>query len=108
MRQGGGGGGQRASDRDRPRESAVWERLGVVKSVPNRFVGQWYIFFSVATTTPSIALIPIDVLPAATAFNAYSICTSFPEGLCERGCAEKIGQRRCVGCVSANMGQPRR
>jgi hypothetical protein len=37
-------------------------------------------FFSVARTTPSVADIPSDVAPAATAFSAYSICTSFPLG----------------------------
>ena len=39
------------------------------------------IFFSVAITTPFTALTPSDVAPAETAFSAYSICTSFPEGL---------------------------
>ena len=35
-------------------------------------------FFSVAMTTPSVALMPRLVTPAATAASAYSICTSFP------------------------------
>ena len=35
-------------------------------------------FFSVAITTPSVALMPSEVTPAATAFNAYSIWTSLP------------------------------
>jgi hypothetical protein len=38
-------------------------------------------FFSVAITTPSVAEIPRLVAPAATAFRAYSICTSLPLGL---------------------------
>ena len=38
-------------------------------------------FFSVAITTPFFALMPSDVAPAPTAFSAYSICTSFPDGL---------------------------
>ena len=38
-------------------------------------------FFSVAITTPFLALMPSDVAPAPTAFSAYSICTSFPDGL---------------------------
>jgi hypothetical protein len=38
-------------------------------------------FFSVAITTPSVAEMPNDVAPAATAFKAYSICTSLPLGL---------------------------
>ena len=38
-------------------------------------------FFSVAMTTPLVALMPNDVVPADTAFNAYSICTSLPLGL---------------------------
>ena len=38
-------------------------------------------FFSVAMTTPFFALMPSDVAPAPTAFSAYSICTSLPDGL---------------------------
>lgn len=38
-------------------------------------------FFSVAITTPFVALMPSDVVPDATAFSAYSICTSLPLGL---------------------------
>lgn len=38
-------------------------------------------FFSVAITTPSVAEMPSDVAPAATALRAYSICTSLPLGL---------------------------
>ena len=38
-------------------------------------------FFSVAMTTPSVAVMPSDVAPADTAFSAYSICTSLPLGL---------------------------
>lgn len=38
-------------------------------------------FFSVARTTPLVALIPRAVAPALTAFSAYSICTSLPLGL---------------------------
>ena len=38
-------------------------------------------FFSVAMTTPFLALTPSEVAPAETAFSAYSICTSLPEGL---------------------------
>ncbi len=38
-------------------------------------------FFSVAMTTPSVALMPREVAPAATALSAYSICTSLPLGL---------------------------
>jgi hypothetical protein len=38
-------------------------------------------FFSVAITTPFFALMPSDVAPAPTAFSAYSICTSLPDGL---------------------------
>lgn len=38
-------------------------------------------FFSVAMTTPSVAQMPREVAPAATALSAYSICTSFPLGL---------------------------
>lgn len=37
-------------------------------------------FFSVASTMPFVALIPKDVTPWLTAFNAYSICTSLPLG----------------------------
>ena len=35
-------------------------------------------FLSVAITTPSLAQIPSDVLPLATAFKAYSICSNLP------------------------------
>ena len=38
-------------------------------------------FFSVASTTPLVALIPSEVAPPATAVSAYSICTSLPLGL---------------------------
>merc|ERR1712126_107959 len=38
-------------------------------------------FFSVARTTPLVALIPTEAAPEATAAKAYSICTNFPEGL---------------------------
>lgn len=38
-------------------------------------------FFSVAITTPSVAEMPSEVAPAATALSAYSICTSLPLGL---------------------------
>ena len=38
-------------------------------------------FFSDASTTPLLALIPRDVAPACTAASACSICTSFPLGL---------------------------
>lgn len=38
-------------------------------------------FFSVAITTPLTALIPSEVAPPFTAFNAYSICTNLPLGL---------------------------
>ena len=37
-------------------------------------------FFSVAITTPSLALMPTAGCPALTALSAYSIWTSFPEG----------------------------
>lgn len=36
------------------------------------------IFLSVAITTPSLAQIPNEVRPLATALSAYSICRSFP------------------------------
>eukprot|EP00967_Tisochrysis_lutea_P031497 scaffold37132_cov23-Tisochrysis_lutea.AAC.3 len=45
-------------------------------------------FFSVAITTPSLALMPREVAPAWTAFRAYSICTSFPLG--EKVVKEKL------------------
>lgn len=38
-------------------------------------------FFSVARTTPLVALIPREIAPAETAFRAYSIWTSLPLGL---------------------------
>lgn len=40
-----------------------------------------FCFFSVAKTTPFVALIPTEAAPAVTALSAYSIWTSFPEGL---------------------------
>jgi hypothetical protein len=49
-------------------------------------------FFSVAITTPSLALMPREVAPACTAFRAYSICTSFPLG--EKVVKEKLQGRR--------------
>ena len=38
-------------------------------------------FFSVAITTPLVALMPKDVAPELTALRAYSIWTSLPLGL---------------------------
>ena len=38
-------------------------------------------FFSVAITTPSVARMPMAVLPDATALSAYSIWISLPDGL---------------------------
>ena len=38
-------------------------------------------FFSVASTTPLVALMPREIAPACTAFSAYSICISLPLGL---------------------------
>lgn len=38
-------------------------------------------FFSVAITTPFVALMPSEVAPWLTALRAYSICTSLPLGL---------------------------
>jgi hypothetical protein len=41
-------------------------------------------------------LMPMDVLPAETACRAYSICTSFPEGLREALTEGKSGEMRAV------------
>mgnify|MGYP001811124915 CR=1 FL=1 len=49
-------------------------------------------FFSVAITTPSVAEMPRDVAPAATAFSAYSICTSLPLGL------KVVNENEYCGC----------
>ena len=38
-------------------------------------------FFSVASTTPLVALMPSEIAPAWTALSAYSICMSLPLGL---------------------------
>lgn len=38
-------------------------------------------FFSVARTTPLVALMPSEMAPACTALSAYSICMSLPLGL---------------------------
>ena len=38
------------------------------------------VFFSAASTTPVLLLMPIEGAPAATAAIAYSIWTSLPEG----------------------------